>query len=279
MADRTAPRERFRAIAELPDYQIDVAEAALWIAAEEQPGLHPAPWLDRLDELGEHVRPRLRGVRDELDRLDVLTEFLFLEEGLRGNSENYYDPRNSYLNEVLHRRLGIPISLAVVCIEVGKRAGVPLEGVGFPGHFLLRLARHPEVVVDPFDQGRILTVDDCQEMLSKVTRGSVDFDPALLRPVGPRQILQRMLNNLRGIYLHRGEHEKTISVLDRLLLLDPEDPGPLRDRGVLHIRWGDPERGVEDLEAYLTAADGAVADQEEIAYLISETRRRMTIVN
>jgi regulator of sirC expression with transglutaminase-like and TPR domain len=271
------PRQRFAAITRLPEHGIDLGEAALLIAAEEQPGLDPEPWLERLDELGARLQPRVRGVRDELARLGFLTELLFVEEKLRGNADDFYDPRNSYLNEVLERRLGIPITLAVVCMEVGRRAGVLLEGVGFPGHFLLRLARHPQVLIDPFDGGRLLTAEDCKEMLDKMTRGQRDFEPRLLRPAGPRQILQRMLNNLRGIYLHRGDVERTVAVLDRLLLLDPDDPTPLRDRGLLHVQWGDPEQGIADLESYLET-DGA-EDAGPVNEVLAEARRRMSLVH
>jgi regulator of sirC expression with transglutaminase-like and TPR domain len=278
MSTRAFPRERFAAIARLSEREIDLGEAALLIAEEEQPGLDPEPWLERLDELGSRLQARLRGLRGDLDRLARLTRLLFSEERLRGNADDFYDPRNSYLNEVLDRRLGIPITLAVVCMEVGRRAGVPLEGVGFPGHFLLRLARQPQVLVDPFDGGRLLTTADCEKMLERITRGNVDFDARLLRPAGPRQILQRLLNNLRGIYLQRGERERTIAVLDRLMLLDPDDPTPLRDRGLLQVRWGDPDEGIQDLESYLDASV-PLEDAEEIAEVLADARRRNPVVH
>ena len=274
---RNTPRERFAAISRLPERQIDLGEAALVIAAEEQPGLDPNPWLDRLDILGERLRPRLRRARNDLDRLGALLDLLFGEEGLRGNAEDYYDPRNSYLNEVLDRRLGIPITLALICLEVGKRAGIPLEGVGFPGHFLLRLGNHPHVLIDPFEAGRLLTQRDCEELLARLTNGEMRFDPRLLRTAGPRQILHRILNNLRGVYLNRGEMGRLLPVLDRMLLLDPEDPSSLRERGILHTRYGDPYVGVQDLETYLEV-DPSAADQEEIFGLLVEARR-LTLVN
>ena len=274
---RQTPRERFAAIARLPEREIDLGEAALVIAAEEQPGLDPHPWLDRLDELGERLRPRLRLARNDVDRLAALLDLLFSEEGLRGNAEDYYDPRNSYLNEVLDRRLGIPITLALVCLEVGRRAGVPLEGVGFPGHFLLRLGNHPHVLIDPFDAGRLLTQKDCEELLARLTNGEMQFDPRLLRTAGPRQILHRILNNLRGVYLGRGEVDRLLPVLDRMLLLDPEDPSPRRERGILHIRCGDPYLGIQDLETYLEVEPTTDA-HEEVAGLLVEARR-LTLVN
>ncbi len=274
---RQTPRERFAAITHLPERQIDLGEAALVIAAEEQPGLDPYPWLDRLDDLGARLRLRLRKARNDVDRLAALLDLLFGEEGLRGNAEDYYDPRNSYLNEVLDRRLGIPITLALVCMEVGRRAGIPLEGVGFPGHFLLRLGNHPHVLVDPFDAGRMLTQRDCEELLARLTNGEMQFDPRLLRTAGPRQILHRILNNLRGVYLTRGEVERLLPVLDRMLLLDPEDPSPRRERGILHIRCGDPFLGIQDLETYLEVEQTTDA-HEEVAGLLVEARR-LTLVN
>jgi regulator of sirC expression with transglutaminase-like and TPR domain len=269
----STPRARFAAIAELPDERIDLAEAALWIAAEEQPGLDPVPWLERLDGIAGRLRPQLAGVRDPLDRVGRLAGFLADEVGLRGNAEDYYDPRNSLLNEVLARGLGIPITLALVYMEVGRRAGVPLDGVGFPGHFLLRHSLHPQLLFDPFEGGRPLTEDDCRSMLDRLSGGTLAFDARLLKPASPRQILVRMLNNLQRIYLHRGEFLRTLSALDRVLLLDPDDVGARRDRGLLSLRWGDPACGIEDLRRYLVLEPEA-PDHAAIESLIDEAGRR-----
>ncbi len=266
-------RERFAAIAGLPDERIDLAEAALWIAAEEQPGLDPAPWMARLDAMAAGLSPRLAGVRDPLDRMARLAGFLADEIGLRGNAEDYYDPRNSLLNEVLARGLGIPITLAVVYMEVGRRVDVPLHGVGFPGHFLLRHSRHDQLLFDPFDRGRPLTEEDCRSRLDQLSGGTLAFDPRLLKPSSPRQILVRMLNNLWRIYLHRGDFLRTLSALDRVLLLDANDVGARRDRGLLSLRWGDPTRGIEDLERYLVLEPEA-PDQAAIESVIGEARGR-----
>ncbi|HBL25859.1 MAG TPA: hypothetical protein DD490_03385 [Acidobacteria bacterium] len=273
---RLTPREMFLMIARQAERQIDLGEAALVIAAEEQPGLDLQPWLERLDDLGDRLRPRVRRARHDLDRLSALLELLFAEEGLRGNAEDYYDPRNSYLNEVLDRRLGIPITLALVCLEVGRRAGVPLEGVGFPGHFLVRLSNHPHVLIDPFEGGRVLAQRDCEELLERLSKGEMKFDPRLLRTAGPHQILHRILNNLRGVYLSRGELGRLLPVLDRMLLLDPEDPTVLRERGILHVRCGDPSLGASDLESYLDLVPSP-EDQGEIGGLLVEARRLMLV--
>ncbi|HEY0554399.1 MAG TPA: transglutaminase-like domain-containing protein [Thermoanaerobaculia bacterium] len=272
-ASSSAVRESFAAIAGLPDERNDLAAAALWIAAEEQPGLDPALWLARLDEMAAALRPRLDGVGADLDRVALLAGFLADDVGLRGNAEDYYDPRNSLLNEVLGRGLGIPITLAVVYIEVGRRAGVPLDGVGFPGHFLLRHARRPGLLFDPFDRGRLLTEGDCRGMLDRLSGGSLAFEPRLLKVAGPRHILIRMLNNLRRVYLHRGEFLRTIAALDRVLLLDPDDVGARRDRGLLSLRWGDPAGGIGDLERYLVLEPEA-PDHAAIEGLIREAGTR-----
>ena len=268
-----SPRQRFAEIADLPNERIDLAEAALWIAAEEQPGLDPAPWLARLDDMAACLRPRLEPVPDELGRVGLLAGFLADEVGLRGNAEDYYDPRNSLLNEVLARGLGIPITLALVYMEVGRRAGVPLDGVGFPGHFLLRHSLCPRLLFDPFERGRLLTEEDCRAMLDRLSGGTVAFDSRLLKPASPRHILIRMLNNLRRIYLHRGEFLRTIGALDRVLLLDPDDVGARRDRGLLSLRWGDPARGIADLECYLVLEPEA-PDHAAIEGLIQEAGKR-----
>lgn len=269
-------RERFAALAAFPDRDIDIAEAALLIAAEEQPGLDPGQWLRRLDLLARELWGRLEGVQGDLERLHRLTAFLFGEVGLRGNDQDYYDPRNNFVNEVLDRRLGIPLTLGIVCMEVGRRVGIPLDGVGFPGHFLVRHSLHPHLILDPYDGGRLLTVRDCEEILERVSGGRLAFEPRLLRPVGPRQILVRMLNNLRGIYLNQGDFGRALAVVDRVQLLIPEDPEVLRDHGFLSLQWGDPSQGIEELERYLDAEPEA-EDQEEVRAVLAEARRRQAM--
>lgn len=273
-------RRLFSVLVQQPDEKIDLAEAALLIAAEEQPGmdLDPRPWLRRLDDMAAALAPRLAGVRDDLQRVHLLGEFLTREVGLRGNADDYYDPRNSFLNEVMERGLGIPITLAIVWMEVGRRAGIPLVGVSFPGHFLLRHARHPQIFLDPFDGGRLLTLDDCRELLRQVSGDSIPFDPKLLRPTGSRQMLLRMLANLRGIYRQQGQLRRLLSVLNRILLIDPGDLDTLRDRGLLRLQAGDLTGGVEDLEHYLEAAP-YVPEEDELASLVAEVRGRLDRVH
>jgi regulator of sirC expression with transglutaminase-like and TPR domain len=269
-------RQRFAELALRPDSEIDLGEAALLIAAEGSPGLDVDAWVARLDVLAGDLRPRLAGVACDFERLAALLDFVYQDLGLHGNTFEFYDPRNSFLNEVLERRLGIPISLAVVCMELGRRVGVPLAGVGFPGHFLLRHARHPQVVLDPFDGGRFLTPEDCAELLARESGGTVPFHPRLLRPLGTRQILLRMLCNLRGIYAIRCAARPLLSVLDRILLLSPDDAESRRERGLLRLHAGDVWGAVDDLERYLAAGPDA-PDTRGLAEMVLEARRMLTV--
>ncbi|MEM7050709.1 MAG: transglutaminase-like domain-containing protein [Acidobacteriota bacterium] len=274
--DSSASRQRFARLVARPDGQIDLAEGALLIAAEEYPELDIEDQLRRLDGLADAARGALAEVEDDpLLRLQRLNRFLFVESGFRGNREDYYDPRNSFLNEVLERRLGIPITLSLVLMEVGRRAGVELEGVGFPGHFLVR---HGQTLLDPFDGGRFLNCHDCQDLLACMTGGRMPFHDGLLRTASNHEILLRMLNNLRGIYSEIGDQERVIAVLDRLLLLAPEDGILRRDRGLLLLERGECSRALADLQAYLTAEPGAL-DRCRIELAAMRAQRRAGLVN
>ncbi len=268
---------RFRDVTELPDEEIDLGRAALLLATIETPDLDVDNWLERLDELGAAVRERASDATGDYQRLGVLTDYLYGELGFQGNAEDYYDPGNSFLHQVIERRQGIPISLAVLLIEVGARAGVPLFGVGLPGHFLVRHARHVELMLDPFDRGRILTRSECAEIVKKILGDQATFEQEMLRPVGPRQILVRMHNNLRAVYLERQDLRKASRVIDRLVRLEPTEPRHWYDRGVLRLHARD-ARGIEDLEHYLAEADEA-SDREEVEALLVKARRKLAAVH
>lgn len=273
MAAEHRPHAQFAQLAARSDGEIELAEGALAISAAENPQLDPEPWLRRLDTWAEELRPRLDGVSCDLERVQTLCRFLYDDKGLRGNQECYYDPRNSFLDQVLERRLGIPITLAVVLIEVGRRVDVPLVGVGFPGHFLVRHACHLHLLLDPFDDGNLLTHGDCAEILQRLTRNRIPFSPNLLQAVTPRQVLLRILNNLCGIYLSKDDVGRALSVVERKRLLYPDQPSYLRERGVLRLKAGLCEEGLADLEGYLEAEPDA-HDWDEIAALAEKVRER-----
>jgi len=237
----------------------DLARCALAIARIAYPELDPSPSLEQLDALAAAVRPRLSPTASPEAASAALTGFLFGDCGFHGNQEEYYDPRNSYLNDVLERRTGIPISLSVVLIEVGRRLGLRLEGVGFPGHFLVRLAgRRSSVLLDPFFGGRPIVE---RELLARYRafRGAevASLPPDALEPAGPHAILTRMLRNLLRVQLDRKDHERALLAADLLLVLVPDSAGEVRLRGLLYEHLECSGAALDDFRRYLELAPGA----------------------
>ncbi len=259
--------------------EVPLDEVALAIAAEEYPSLRPAESLAELDRLAELVHRRVPSPRRQAAVLEALREVLFAEAGFRGNEQAYYDPRNSYLNEVLVRRLGIPISLSLVLIEVARRAGLPLGGVGFPGHFLVKLTPEvgPEIFIDPYNGGELLTGEECVARFRSVANQR-EFDPRFLQAVTRRQMLARMLHNLKRIYVEQGDDVRAFWVVDRLLLLDGEAVEEIRDRGLISARLGLRPAAARDLEVYL-ARSPAAADAGEIREMLEAIRARPAMLN
>jgi regulator of sirC expression with transglutaminase-like and TPR domain len=200
------------------DDAIDLPRAALLIAAEEYPDLDVERYLARLSELGRLVRERVGTAPDTEHRLAALNELLFGEEGFRGNTASYYDPRNSYLNEVLDRRLGIPITLSLVYVEVGKRAGLPLYGIGMPSHFIVGC---DGLLIDPFNCGRRISQADCQELLRQAFGASFVLEPAHLARITPRNQLGRMINNLKVAYQQLGDLPRALRSAEQLAVVLP----------------------------------------------------------
>jgi regulator of sirC expression with transglutaminase-like and TPR domain len=269
-------RARFAAAIEREPVPLD--EAALALAQEEYPSLDVEEYLVRLDALGERVR-RLAPVSKAASTLGALRRVLHEEEGFRGNEQDYYDPRNSFLNEVLDRKLGIPISLSILWIEVARRAGLPLQGVGFPGHFLAKYASAggPEVFVDAFHGGEMLSAEECVARYRARTGGR-ELDARYLAGVGPRQILARMLQNLKRIYIERRDDVRAYAVLDRILLLTPTQIEAIRDRGLVAARLGGGAAAAHDLEAYLARMPSA-PDAADVRKVLSALRGRRPLVN
>jgi regulator of sirC expression with transglutaminase-like and TPR domain len=277
------PRGLFTALALRRDEEIDLAEGALLISAEENPGLDVRRWLAYLDELAAEAAPLVAaagstaGGGSDLARLDALRGFLFEDQGFRGEREHYGDPANSFLDRVLERRAGIPITLATVMLEVARRIGLPLLGVGLPGHFLVRHALHPAVLLDPFD-GRFVSHHDCQAMIARLGDGRLPFHPRLLAPVTTRAMLHRLLNNLRAVHFARGDMERTLGALDRMLLLFPDDAVHLRERGLHHLHRGDLVAALEDLTRYI-AVEPEAPDRDAVHALLAMGRQRLSVVH
>ena len=246
------PRESFEALSGDPAGAIDLGRAALLVAAEEYPGLDLEGYLSRLDELAEQVAGRLEG-QPEAQRAVLLNRFLFREQGFVGNAESYYDPRNSFLNEVLDRRRGIPITLCVVYLEVARRVDLPAWGVGFPGHFLTRVGA-AGTVVDPF-HGRVLSESDCAELLESTAGPAARLVPRIhLRASTPREILARLLGNLKQLYLRDRDFGRALGCCERILLLLPDAPQELRDRGLVYEQLECFSAACADLARFLELA-------------------------
>lgn len=275
-----------------------LARAALCIARIEYPNLDPDPYLRRLDSMGETARTRLShfatvGAESSLEtRVGVLNEYLFEEQGFAGNRDHYEDPRNSFLNEVLERRLGIPISLAVVYLEVARRAGLKVDGVNFPGHFLLRCPAEPvahgsrrDLIIDPFHSGAILSERDCRKLLERHLGEEAAFDAALLAPATKPQILARMLLNLKRIYVAMRSFPQARDATELLLAVDPSALTELRDRGLIAYHLRDFSSALRDLQMYLRLSSGASPDedsreeQEQLWEHVKTLRRRVAALN
>ena len=246
-------RQQFAAVVGRADDRLDVAEAALLIAKEEYPRLDLRAYLAQLDELAAGARVEVRTGASPAEQVARLNQFLFVKCGFAGNSDDYYDPRNSFLNEVLDRRTGIPITLSIVYCEVARRVGMPVRGVAFPGHFLARYVAQPDIIIDPFF-ATVLSRRDCEERLKGVFGPGARLEPELFESATAREILVRMLSNLKQVYVEKEDHERALGCADRILLLMPDAPRELRDRGILYQRLECFAAALRDLERYLQLA-------------------------
>lgn len=248
---------------------MDLAEAALLIAEDAYPGLDVDAYLQKLDDLAEPLRPSWRAYAPLEEMVATLNGHLFGEIGFRGNREAYYDPRNSYLNEVLDRKLGLPITLSVVYMEVARRLGLTVAGVGLPGHFIVSAERDgTSLLLDPFNGGEILGVEDCERLVQEAQGDTVPFAEAQLAPIRKRQILTRMLNNLKRTYLMRDDAVAAWPVVEKMVCLNPESAVDRRDRGLVAYRLNNFAQARQDLRFYLDRRPGApdrVAIQASLA--------------
>jgi len=262
------------------DDRIDLVRAALTIAQTEYPSLNLDAYCARIEELARRVKRLVPDLGDPAESINALNRALFEEEGFRGNAEDYYDPRNSFLNDVLDRKLGIPITLAVVYMEVARRVGFPLVGVGMPGHFLLKHydVEGREILIDPFNRGRILTAQDCQRALDQIYDGQMQLQPEFLTAVSRRQVLVRMLNNLKSIYLSGRNFRKALPIVDLILAIYPRSPEDVKQRAMLRWSLGQARGALADLEDYLKMSPEA-SDADEIRQTAASLRRMMATMN
>ncbi len=220
-----------------PDADIELARTALLVAAEHEPGLDVDAELARLEAWANELGRRIEPAWNSLQRLARLRAFMFDELGFKGDARGYYSPANSLLHSVMTRRLGIPLTLSILFMEIGWRIGVPFEGVGFPGHFLVRLTGEPgDLLLDPYDHGASVHEADCRRMIQLSSGGTAPYEPSMIRSTGRRDMIVRLLINLKVACLRAGDNPGALSAVERLLLLHPEDALELRDRGLLLYR-------------------------------------------
>ncbi len=276
--ERVPPRQRFGELAGRAGDDLPLAEGALLIAAEEYPALDIPRYLMVLDALASDAERCLPARGDPVQNVTALCEFLSSVERFRGNTDEYADPRNSFLNEVLDRRLGIPISLAVVYIEVGRRLGVPLHGVGMPAHFLVGHESPDPLFVDAF-HGTVLTALGCRRLFEEITGDAIPFRPEYLTRTSARFILVRMLRNLKGIYLQQGDLDRSAAVIERILLLAPYLVEETRDLGLVRYRQGKLEAARDLLDRYLTTAPADASDRPVVDVHLAQVRSLLARLN
>jgi regulator of sirC expression with transglutaminase-like and TPR domain len=256
------------------DEDIPLVWAALVIARDEYPELDVDDYVARIADLGERLKLHADGAQDAVHAVRALNRVLFDELGFQGNQQDYYDPRNSYLNEVVDRRLGIPISLAVLQIDMAQRIGLAMRGISFPGHFLVSLPVDGGLLVlDPYHKGRSIDAAELKQR-AKPHMGDTDIKDEqlsqLLAPASNRAILARMLRNLKALYAEREDWDRALRCTDRLLALESSSGSELRDRGLLYLRVGHVRAAREDLSRYL-AANPRAEDAEQVREVLIQS--------
>ena len=274
--------EQFAALVspEIQDEDIELLRAALTYARAEYPDLDIETYVARVDALARRVQEQLGESLEPKPVLATLNRVLFEEEGFHGNTDDYYDRRNSFLNEVLDRKTGIPITLSLVYMEVAKRVGLLVFGVGMPGHFLLK---HYDIdgkqtFIDPFNSGRLLSAAECEVRMEEVYEGQLQLRPEFMNTIGKRQILTRMLNNLRSIYISSRNFKKALTIVDFILAIHPRSPDDLRQRALLRYNEGMLRGAAEDLDEYVRIAPEA-SDAEEMRQTAVSIRRTIAMMN
>lgn len=247
----------FQKLARKPVDQIQLAEAALYIASDEYPKINIPAYLELLKEWSSLLKKECTK-KSRTSRLDVLNDLLFQRMQFTGNIDNYYDPKNSFLNDVIDSRKGIPISLSVIYLELAWSLGLDATGIGFPGHFLVRVNHQGKsMYVDAFYKGRVMTAEDCVEFWKDISEGEMEFQESFLSSMNKHQILIRMLRNLKGIYLEQKNYKKLIRVMDKLVVLNPHVAEEVRDRGIIYYQIQAYRLALEDFQGYLSAAPEA----------------------
>jgi regulator of sirC expression with transglutaminase-like and TPR domain len=257
------------------DSEADLVRIALEVARDAYPELDPEPYIARIEDLAARARDRCASVDRPRQVLGQINWVLFVEEGFRGNTDNYHNPRNSYLNEVIDLKTGIPITLSLLYWRLAERLGLTVGGVNLPAHFMLRVGRDDATVfVDPFNGGAVLDRDGCRRQVARVVGHDVQVSDAQFDPCPLRMIVARMLRNLKSIYLQNLDYPSAIPVQRRLAALNASDPEEQRDLGMLLLRVDRPAEAVAPLQTYLDSRPGE-PESEDVRLLLSAARREV----
>jgi regulator of sirC expression with transglutaminase-like and TPR domain len=271
--------ERLCEFLQTPDNDADLAQAALILATLEYPDLDIARYIGIIDGSAARVTPLLTERRDPQEAVSALAAYLAGECGYQGNSAEYYDPRNSFLNDVIDRRTGIPITLSIIYLSLARRLGLPLFGVGLPGHFIVKFDDGASVLyLDPFNAGRLLDRAGCEELARSSAGHDVRISDGHLSAATNHSIIVRMLYNLRGIYSHSLQHRKGLGVADILIKIAPANGYEYRNRAGLHLQLGQGALARADLETYLALRPDA-ADAEDVKKAIAGIRKSQAMMN
>lgn len=271
-------RRRFAAEVSKRDEAIDLGRAALLVGAEEEPSRCDVErCMESLERMGREARERVSFSVGS--PVEALNNYLFEEQGFGGNTDDYYDPRNSMLHRVLERRKGIPITLSVVYMEVGRRAGLRVEGVGMPGHFIVRASTSDgaSALVDPFNASTV-ELEDCQERLDAIYGGQVVLSEEHLRPVGSRAIITRILGNLKAVYVQADLYRRALAAVERILLAAPHSREERRDRGMLLAQLDRLPEALAETRHYLKTAPDA-PDAESVREQLKKIQSRLASLN
>jgi regulator of sirC expression with transglutaminase-like and TPR domain len=256
-----------------PEAPLDVAEIALRLAQDEFPNLDVDAHLGELTAMAHEAKRYMRG--DLAAKVAGLRRYLFHDMGFHGNVKEYYDPRNSYFNLVLERRTGIPITLSALTMSIGRRAGLRIEGVGLPGHFIVKaVAGSQEILIDPFHGGRLLQDTDCENLVRQITGVAFEVSPLALEAIPVGLIVQRLLANLKGIYLRRGDLPRALRIMHRLHQLNPQDVALRRDLGMTLVKAGQFGKAIDHLRSYLEQAPEA-EDIKRVRKILQNARKEI----
>jgi len=272
-------RADFERLVKRPEPAFDLARAALLVAAESDPDVDVDGQIHTLESWAEQLRAMLEPEWNNLQKLARLRHFVFEELRFRGEERDYYSPANSLLHQVMERRRGVPLTLSIIFMELGWRVGIPFEGVGFPGHFLVRLAGEPrDLLLDPYQRGTSVHEEDCRRMLHDLSGGKLELRDKHLMSITKRDMIRRLLMNLKGSYLRANDDEQALAAVDRLLLIHPGDPDEIRDRGLLLYRLQRYGAAIESLLGYLESRPEA-PDRESIEAHVRDLRGLIASLN